>query len=160
MDEWDGNYIIEFNRCRILKSFQKKLEKRLMQEISIVWIAPSSSCRSRNKAFPVEDNEIEEDFITVKLVTNFRNTKEVSNKAFNVAEQSLFQYANGLSKPPSIFPNGPSPVYAESFDEAIFRLMTKKGILLVSDNEKINLQTKKVYNKSILFIKGMTNSNF
>ena len=84
------------------------------------------------------------EFTIVNLALNLRNTKEISKKALSVAEQSLFQYANGLLKPPSNFPQGPNPVYVESFDEAIFRvrLQTKKGILLVSDDAGVTFQTK------------------
>ena len=106
-------------------------------------MAPCSSYRSRDNSNDTFDQW--KDFRVIDLNVNLRNTKEISYKAYDVAEKNLFKYASGLSKPPQNFPNGPSPIYALSLDEAIFQARskkTKKGILIVSDNEDINLKTK------------------
>ena len=133
-DEWDGNYIW---MCGWLCPGPRK---RLTEEVSICWIAPSSSYQSSEKS---KENEIGEDFLIIQLALNLRNTKEISEKAMVVGEQSFFRYVDGLSKPPPNFPKGPSPIYVKSFDEAIFqaRSMTNKGILVVSEKLNINVPT-------------------
>ncbi|XP_066935003.1 uncharacterized protein [Clytia hemisphaerica] len=134
-DEWDG--------YKQSSSRRQDLGKRLIKEVPICWIAPNSLYRSKYST-PSIKKELGDEFVLVKLALNLRNTKEICNKAMSVADQTLFQYANGLTKPPPNFPNGLSLYYAESFSEAIsrVRLKTKKGILVVSENTKVKLKTK------------------
>ncbi|XP_066929277.1 uncharacterized protein [Clytia hemisphaerica] len=143
-DEWNYDYDVEEDDSDSDLSGDdtdknEPLKSRLINEIPICWVAPNSS--NRNRAFGNQWKK----FTVVNLNLNLRNTKEISNKAFVVAEQDLFEYANGLSKPPQNFPNGCRPTCVSSLDEALVlarNLETKKGILLVSDSEQINLNTK------------------
>ena len=132
-DEWDDAV-----------SEDKLLMVRLLNEVPICWVAPSCSYRAENNLNFVRENKLQ-GFNNIKLDLNLRNTKEISKKAINAAEQKLFKYANGLSEPPPNFPNGPTPVYSKSIDDALFqvRLMTEtKGVLIVSDYCQVQTKTK------------------
>ncbi|XP_066928974.1 uncharacterized protein [Clytia hemisphaerica] len=118
-----------------------ELKTRLLTEIPVCWVAPNCSYRVNYELSSI-NNEIWVDFQSVSLNLNLRNTKEIANKALSVGEQKIYRYADGLSSPPLNFPNGPSPTYAASIDDAIkkVRAITKKGILLVTDNYAFNLK--------------------
>eukprot|EP00111_Clytia_hemisphaerica_P025044 TCONS_00073729-protein len=91
-----------------------------------MWIAPDA----------YSQNENINDFTTIHLKNNLRNTKEIVLETKSIAEETSYIYKSHLNMPLPIFPQGCRPIYTYSIEEALdkARELTKEGILVIDSN--------------------------
>ncbi|XP_066921009.1 uncharacterized protein [Clytia hemisphaerica] len=103
--------------------------------VDILWIVPSTlGLRFR------DDEEWEDEFTFLDLSQNFRNSKEIVKMTKSHAEDTEYDYKEGIVMPPENFPAGCTPIFVDSLEEAMdeVRKRTKGGILVIIEDEVEN----------------------
>ena len=92
--------------------------------VEVMWIAPNANSQ----------NKIIDDFTTINLKKNLRNTKEIVLETKEIAEAVSYRYKEQLKMPPQSFPKGWHPIYKDSIEKALnkARELTNEGIFVIS----------------------------
>ena len=93
--------------------------------VEILWIAPNARSQKENI----------DDFTTINLTKNLRNTTEIVTETKDVAEFKKYVYKSGLKTPPPNFPRGCRPIFVDTINEALdkARRLTSSGILVIEE---------------------------
>uniref|UniRef100_A0A7M5UEM7 Uncharacterized protein n=1 Tax=Clytia hemisphaerica TaxID=252671 RepID=A0A7M5UEM7_9CNID len=118
-----------------------------VESTDICWIAPNALYQEKMNRDDYKFENKFKSFQLLQLSVNLRNSKEIVGEAKSLAEVRLYRYTEGISEPPSNFPNGPPPVFVKSVKEAV-------KIIRNSDQatSQGNSSENKVKNRGILVI--------
>ena len=129
LDEWNQN--------------QPSLDEVVNTEIC--WIAPNALYQEKMNRLDYKLENTFKGFQSLQLSVNLRNSKEIAKEVKSLADTRLYKYSEGISVPPSNFPNGPPPLYVKSIKDAVKAIRDadqksqrgsnkKKGILIITDS--------------------------
>ncbi|XP_066931381.1 uncharacterized protein [Clytia hemisphaerica] len=117
--------------------------ENIMNMVEVCWIIPCPISANKNNF-----KEWENDFKTLTLQKNFRNSQEITKMVKSFAEEVKFGYMTGLPSSLPNFPCGKTPLNVDSFQEAMTeaRKLTKQGILVIMHN--ITRDVREILNTS------------
>ena len=97
-----------------------------MDIVDFLWIVPSTE-----DLFEEEFDEWEDHFTFLDLDQNFRNSREIVKMIREIG----YRYGEGIAMPPENFPTGLTPIFVDSFEDAMTeaRKRTKEGILVINN---------------------------
>ena len=92
--------------------------------VKVMWIAPNAKAQGINI----------DDFTTINLKKNLRNTKEIVLETKKIAVVNSYKHKKQLKMPPQSFPQGCRPIYTDSIEKALnkARELTNEGIFVIS----------------------------
>uniref|UniRef100_A0A7M5WLF9 Uncharacterized protein n=1 Tax=Clytia hemisphaerica TaxID=252671 RepID=A0A7M5WLF9_9CNID len=90
-----------------------------VENTTICWIAPNALYQEKMNRDDYKFENTFKGFQLLQLSVNLRNSKEIIREAKSLAEERLYRYTEGISEPPSNFPNGPPPVFVKTVKEAV-----------------------------------------
>ena len=134
LDEWD---------------IDGKLIKRLPNHVDIIWIAPNQFYMLLASKKGLEE------FETLKLSLNLRNTKQIVHETRLLVRLSFFSHPIALVKPPINFPEGFQPIlHKDSIEECLKTALelTSSGVLIIVDDRNISEKLAvygKIYSQKI-----------
>eukprot|EP00111_Clytia_hemisphaerica_P011395 TCONS_00033386-protein len=117
-----------------------------VENTDICWIAPNALYQEKMNRDDYKFENTFKGFQLLQLSVNLRNSKEIAREAKSLAEERLYRYTEGISEPPSNFPNGPPPAFVKSVKEAVEMIRNS------DQASQGNSSKNKVKNRGILVI--------
>ncbi|XP_066912123.1 uncharacterized protein [Clytia hemisphaerica] len=108
------------------------IKEKVTPLVDYLWIVPSTESITKRH---YEQLSTITNFSFLNLEQNFRNSKEVVQATNLQALKSKYSYREGIVMPPGNFPSGCSPLFVDSFKDAVkeIRKITDDGILVIID---------------------------
>ncbi|XP_066910457.1 uncharacterized protein [Clytia hemisphaerica] len=114
--------------CDEIDMFDSELFKKMLKIVHSLWIVPMTEGLHFGHF-----EEWEDIFTFLDLSQNFRNAREIVKTTKFYAEERRYDYKEGIIMPPANFPTGCTPIFVDSFENAMkeARQRTKEGILVI-----------------------------